>query len=115
MANTALADQIDLVRQQLTSIDAQLARSGGSAQGLEDLKGAVDNLRTSVWAILTASRTGNYPGFIARFRLRRGIDILKHILADLESEVGGKLLPEHSEMQIMIQQVTERIGRVRGN
>lgn len=115
MPSNALTDQIELVRQQLTSIDAQLVRSGGSAQGLEDLKGAVDNLRTSVWAILTASRTGNYPGFISRFRLRRAIDILKHIMADLEAEGGGKLLPEHSEMQIMMQQVAERIGRARAS
>jgi hypothetical protein len=111
MTESALNQQIAQLRAQLTTVDAQLARSGGNAEGLEDLKAAVDNLRTNVWAVLSASRSANYPGFITRFRLRRGIDILRQILADLEHE--GALHPEHSEMQILMQQLHERIGRSR--
>jgi hypothetical protein len=110
----SLAEQIAELRRQLTTVDAQLAKSGENAGGLEDLKVAVDNLRTSVWAVLSASRSSNYPEFIARFRLRRGIDILRQVLGDLESETGKALHSEHSEMQILMQQLTERIGRLRG-
>ena len=113
MTDNTLAQQIDALRRQLTTVDAQLARSGQNAEGLEDLKGAVDNLRTSVWAVLSASRTANYPGFITRFRLRRSIDILKTILADLDSDSGRILHPEHSELQILMQQLNERVGRLR--
>ncbi|HXW96366.1 MAG TPA: hypothetical protein VEI47_02190 [Gemmatimonadales bacterium] len=113
MADATLTQQIAQLRQQLTTVDAQLAKSSGNAEGLEDLKAAVDNLRTSVWAVLSASRSSNYPGFITRFRLRRGIDILKQVLADLEGASGQALHPEHSEIQILMQQLHDRIGRIR--
>ncbi len=113
MTDTTLLQQIADLRRQLTTVDAQLARSGQNAEGLEDLKGAVDNLRTSVWAVLSASRSANYPAFITRFRLRRSIDGLKGILADLDSDAGKILHPEHSELQILMQQLNERVGRLR--
>ncbi|HXI19522.1 MAG TPA: hypothetical protein VNH46_00470, partial [Gemmatimonadales bacterium] len=96
---------------QLNTVDAQLAKSGGAPEGLEDLKVAVDSLRTSVWAVLSASRTSNYDAFISRFRLRRGIDTLRSIMAGLEG--GGQVHPEHSELQILMQQLHEKIGRLR--
>ncbi|HEY7682220.1 MAG TPA: hypothetical protein VH879_06220 [Gemmatimonadales bacterium] len=113
MTDDNLGRQVALLRQQLTVVDSQLAKNGGKAEGLEDLKAIVDNLRTSVWAVLSASRSGNYPNFITRFRLRRGIDILRQILSDLESEGGRVLQPEHSEMQILMKQLLDRIGRIR--
>jgi hypothetical protein len=113
MTEPGLVSQIAQLRNQLTLVDAQLAKSEGAPEGLEDLKTAVDNVRTSVWAVLSASRTSNYPGFIARFRLRRGIDILRAVQADLDSEHGKTIHPEHSEMQILLQQINERIGRLR--
>ena len=112
MTDSTLVKQIEDLRRQLTTVDAQLAKSGQNAEGLEDLKGTVDSLRTSVWAVLSASRSSNYPGFITRFRLRRGIDTIKTIIADLDSEAGKILHPEHSELQILMQQVNERIGRL---
>jgi hypothetical protein len=113
MSDSVLASQIAQLRSQLTSVDTQLAKSSGAPEGLEDLKDAVDNLRTSVWAVLSASRTSNYPGFITRFRLRRCIDILRAVLTDLDTEAGNALHSEHSEMQILLQQISERIGRIR--
>lgn len=113
MTDDTLSQQIAQLRSQLTTVDAQLARSGGNAEGLEDLKAAVDNLRTSVWAVLSASRSSNYPGFITRFRLRRGIDILRQVLADIEADGGKVAHPEYSEIQILTQQLNERIGRGR--
>jgi hypothetical protein len=110
MTDDSLAVQIAALRLQLTTVDGQLAKSGSNAEGLEDLKAAVDNLRTNVWAVLSASRSANYPGFITRFRLRRGIDILKQVSSDVD---GGVLHPEHSEMQILMQQLSEKIGRLR--
>jgi hypothetical protein len=114
MSDPTLAQHVAQLRQQLTTVDQQLAKSGDHAEGLEDLKAAVDNLRTSVWAVLSASRSANYPGFITRFRLRRTIDVLRQVLTDLEGSGGQTLHPEHSEMQILMKQLLERIGRLRG-
>ncbi|MFN8647505.1 MAG: hypothetical protein U0104_12125 [Gemmatimonadales bacterium] len=114
MTQAGLEEQIAQLRAQLTTVDAQLARSVGTPEGLEDLKAAVDNVRTSVWAVLSASRSSNYPGFIARFRLRRGIDILRQIAGDLEAEGPKGLHPEHVEIQVILQQLNEKIGHLRG-
>jgi DNA repair exonuclease SbcCD ATPase subunit len=112
MSDPLLGQQIEQLRKQLSTVDAQLAK-GTANEGLEDLKGAVDNLRTSVWAVLSASRTSNYPGFISRFRLRRSIDILRTIVADLDNDAERILHPEHSEMQILMQQINDRIGKLK--
>lgn len=113
MTQESLEQQIAQLRAQLTTVDTQLARSStGTPEGLEDLKAAVDNLRTSVWAVLSASRSSNYPGFIARFRLRRGIDILRQILGDLEADGAKGLHAEHTEIQVLLQQLNERIGHL---
>jgi hypothetical protein len=113
MTDQGLSGEIDQLRGQLAKVEAQLAKSAGAPEGLEDLKAAVDSLRISVWAVLSASRSSNYPGFIARFRLRRGIEILRSILADLETEAGRAPQPEHSELQILMQQLNEKVGRLR--
>ncbi len=111
MTDDTLSQQVAQLRSQLTTVDAQLAKSGSNAEGLEDLKAAVDNLRTSVWAVLSASRSSNYPGFITRFRLRRAIDILRQVLADIETDGGKVAHPEYSELQILMEQINDRIGR----
>ena len=46
MTDPLLGQQIEQLRKQLSTVDAQLAK-GTAGEGLEDLKGAVDNLRPS--------------------------------------------------------------------
>jgi hypothetical protein len=113
MTDETLQQQVGQLRQMLNAIDSQLARTGSAPQeGLEDLKRAVDTLRTNVWAILSAARSKDYQVFIERFKLRRAIDITKGILADIDSGTSTHLLPEHSELQIMLKQLGEGIGRL---
>jgi hypothetical protein len=97
----------------LSTIDGQLARSGTPPEGLEDLKKAVDSLRTSVWAILSAGRSANYKSLVERFRLRRALDTNRGIVADIDAGITTTLLPEHTELQILAQQLFERIGHLK--
>ncbi|MBL8977798.1 MAG: hypothetical protein JNM53_05280, partial [Gemmatimonadetes bacterium] len=46
-------------------------------------------------------------------RARRGIDILKQIAQDIDTEGNRGLHPEHVEMQLLMQQLVERIGHLR--
>lgn len=114
MTTAPLDQQIADLRRALTAVDAQLARGSSAPAGLEDLKEAVDNMRTNVWAVLSASRSRDYPEFIARFRLRRAIDILKQVAADIESESERGALPEFAELQIQMQRVQEAMRRTGG-
>ena len=111
MTTDPLVEQVAQLRRQLTAVDAQLARASGAPAGLEDLKEAVDNMRTNVWAVLSASRSKDYAEFIARFRLRRAIDILKQVVAQIEAEGGSGTLPEFAELQIQWRRVEETMAR----
>jgi prefoldin subunit 5 len=113
MADQQLDQQIADLRARLHAIDGQLGKASGAPEGLEDLKSAVDSLRNNVWAILSASRSSNYHVNVERFRLRRAMEITKGLIAEIESGAMKTLHPEHSELQIMLQQLNERIGRLR--
>jgi hypothetical protein len=112
MSDEALQHQVKDLRAMLTTIDAQLARNLSAPEGLEELKRAVDTLRTNVWAILAASRSKDYQVFIVRFRLRRAIDIARGILHDIESGATTSLHPEHSELQIILDRLRDEIGKL---
>jgi hypothetical protein len=113
MTTDPLAQQIAQLRNQLTAVDAQLARGSSAPAGLEDLKEAVDNMRTNVWAVLSASRSKDYPEFIARFRLRRAIDILKQVTEEIDQSGRRGALPEFAELQIQMQRAQEAMARSR--
>ena len=113
MADEPLTQQVVALRNMLNTLDSRLAKTSTPPGGLEDLKRAVDSLRTSVWAILSASGSANYSASMERFRLRRLIDFTRSILAELEANAAASLHPEHGELQIISQQLVERIGRLR--
>src|SRR4029453_3279693 len=113
MADQPLKQQIGDLRKRLSTIDGQLNKVGGAPEGLEDLKAAVDSLRNNVWAILSASRTSNYHVNVERFRLLRAIEIPQGHTGKIDNGQMKTLHPEHSELQIVLQQLNERIGRLR--
>ena len=113
MADENLSQQIETLRGMLTSIDGRLTKAGSAPEGLEDLKRAVDSLRTSVWAILSASRSSNYHVQLERFRLRRAIDGARSIMAEMDNGTLKGYHPEHDELQIVYQQMVERIGHLK--
>jgi hypothetical protein len=113
MADASLSQQVTAIRTMLDGLDAQLAQAQAPPEGLEDLKRTVDNLRTNVWAILSASKSANYQTLIERFKLRRAIDITRNVLTEIESGKSTGLQPEHIELQILSQQLIERIGRLK--
>ena len=113
MAEESLSHQVVTLRNMLNVFDAQLAQTATPPGGLEDLKRAVDNLRTSVWAVLSAAGSANFQASLERFKLRRLIDFTRGILAEMDGGGMTTLHPEHAELQIISQQLVERIGRLR--
>ncbi len=112
MSDKPLQQQVSDLRAMLTAIDAQLGKAATPPEGLEELKRAVDTLRTNVWAILSAARSRDYQVFLERFKLRRAIDITRGLLGDIESGASKQLLPEHSELQIILRRLNEEIGKL---
>jgi hypothetical protein len=71
------------IRKALDSFDAGVGSR--PAEGIRDLSLAVDNLRRSVWAVLTTRHSGNYEDFLARIRVRRATECCEEVLADLHA------------------------------
>jgi hypothetical protein len=112
MANEPLPQQLMMLRSLLDDVDARLTRAPVLPAGLEDLKRSVDTLRTNMWAILSAGHGALAPVRVERLKLRRAIEGIKAVRAGLTA-TGGKLHPEHIELQLIARELANEIGKLR--
>ena len=112
MADETLVQQLVTLRTLLDEVDARLARTPVIPEGLEDLKGSVDTLRTNMWAILSAGQGTVAQVRIERLKLRRALEGLRAIRAGLTPEWAGALHPEHLELQSVARELAEHIGKL---
>ena len=113
MTDETLPQQLAALRSLLSEVDARLSRAPGPPTGLEDLKRSVDTLRTNIWAILSAGRGANSPAMVERFKLRRAIDGIRAVRDEISSGSSTTLHPEHIELQLLAQELTGQIGKLR--
>jgi hypothetical protein len=112
MENEPLAQQLVKLRSLLDEVDTRLTRAPVVPAGLEDLKRSVDTLRTNMWAVLSAGHGASAPVRVERLKLRRAIEGIKAVRAGLNSN-GGKLHPEHIELQLIARDLADQIGKLR--
>ena len=74
---------IDAVRSALNVLDASPGAANHSTEGLRDLARAVDDLRSSIWAVLEGEHAGDYEGFLARVRVSRATGLFEDVLSEL--------------------------------
>ena len=74
------------IRNALDVLEAKVGEEDRPSEGVRDLGRAVDDLRRSVWAVLTTRHSGNYQDFLARVRIRRATECCEELLADLHAE-----------------------------
>ena len=86
MSNEELGKCIRQLRSALNIIDADIALGEPPAEAVQALVRAVDNVRTSVWAVLSAEHSGDYQSFLSRIRVHRATETCDEILADLYAE-----------------------------
>jgi hypothetical protein len=111
MADEPLAQQLSTLRSLLDDVDARLTRAPALPEGVEDLKRSVDTLRTNMWAILSAGQGALAPIRVERLKLRRAVEGIRAIRASLTD--GGKLHPEHIELQLIARELIDQIGKLR--
>ena len=93
MADDDLRRGMDELRSALNIIEEGSSISAPPAAGLRDLGQAVDNVRKSAWAVLTAEHSGDYQGFLAKIRVRRAIELCQDVLTDLYSDTISPDMP----------------------
>lgn len=96
-----LGERLTRVRGELEAIERELAGGAIPEGGLEDFKLAVDHIRMTTWAALTAEQARRQGGGtdlsprIASFRVQRATEMCRNATRDVES---GKINPDALEV-----------------
>lgn len=92
-----LVAEVRQLKETLTEIEQRLATSHVPRAVVEDLKAAVDHIRLSLWAMLSAGeheKGAQTSTLLARFRLRRAEEILSQITQDIGIGAIESHMPE---------------------
>ncbi len=106
-----LREQMDRVRSILNILQADASAGQHPAEGARDLGKAVDDLRRTVWAVLTARHSGDYDSYLARIRVRRATESCEEVLAEL---YAGTLTPDTPGLFTLYAAISEILGLQRG-
>jgi hypothetical protein len=94
MAEPTIAQQMATLKSTLRAIEVRLALGRPPAEGFDEFKSVLDDIRNRLWGLL--STTGDdYRTFQERFRIRRAIELCREMGVDLRS---GSLSARHSEL-----------------
>jgi hypothetical protein len=86
MSSDELRETIEELRNAIGIIEQGMESDEPPEEGMRDLGLAVDNVRKSVWATLSAEYSDDYPSFLAKMRVRRANEICQDVLSDLYAE-----------------------------
>jgi hypothetical protein len=109
MTDETLAQQLTALSALLAEVEERLARAPAAPVGLEVLKHSVDNLRTSMWAILSAGHGVSAPQRVERLKLRRAIDGIRAIQTDLVAGAAIRRHAEHEELQQAARELADQL------
>lgn len=104
-----LAASIAQVRGALDVLDARGIGEERRSEIARDLGVAVDNLRRTVWAVLTTKHSGDIESFLARIRMRRATEICEEALADLYAGTVSLETPGLFEFHLALTDLTRRM------
>ncbi len=84
-----ISARIASLKRDLEAIEVEFGRSSADQAALKELKSTVDNIRLSVWAVLTAAQANDKTAarqVVARFRIRRATELARNVLLDVRNE-----------------------------
>lgn len=84
------------------------------SEAIRDLSWTVDQLRQSIWAVLTAEFAGDLAGFLGRIRVRRANMLLKGVLADMYAEAVPRNMPGIPEFRDTLKKLTRALAESDG-
>jgi hypothetical protein len=94
MAEPSFADQMSSLNSTLRAIEVRLALGPAPAEGLEDFKSALDDMRLRLWGLLSAAGGGD-SSFQELFRIRRATEMNRGLGTELRS---GSISGRHREL-----------------
>ena len=113
MSYDDLRKGVGQIRTALDVLEASVEKEDPPSEGVRDLGLAVDDLRRSVWAVLTTRHSGKYQDFLARIRIRRATECCEDMLADLHAETVTSNTPGLSVFHATIRELVKLAGGVK--
>jgi hypothetical protein len=97
----------------LRTLEEQVAHGETITPGLENFKSALDELRLRAWGLLMATAADDPRGFQAHFRILRGRDMCRALIADLETGKLSGRQPELPELAAAATDLATTVERAR--
>jgi hypothetical protein len=111
MAEPSFAEQISTLNSTLRAIEVRLALGRAPVEGLEDFKGALDDMRLRLWGLLGSAGGEDSRGFQERFRIRRAIEMCRSLATDLRSGSVSGRHPELGSLKEASEELVQGIQR----
>ncbi|UCG87451.1 MAG: hypothetical protein JSW71_02590 [Gemmatimonadota bacterium] len=105
-----LNEVIRQLKEALDRIDLSLAWENLPVAAIEEFKMVLDDVRTSLLALVAAGGPSDYNRSLRRLRMRRATQICENTLASL---VGGTITPrtpEYAELKSTATETLEQVG-----
>jgi hypothetical protein len=107
-----LSELVPELKSALDAIEMELAEEDVSPLVLEDFKVTVDSVRTSVLALLTAKDSGDYYGFVRKYRLRRAAQVCQNVLSGLIDKTINADTPGLDQLHATVDETLERLEQL---
>ena len=104
-----LTRELAAVREALDQLESQMDLEPVSAAALEAFKVIVDNVRNSVFAMITAEDPAEYRSFIRKYRLRRAAQVCQNVLAGLVDGTIDVRTPGFDQLQSTVGETLARL------
>lgn len=107
----AMIERIARLKAMLHEIEAEITRDNPPPDILRDFKGAVDDVRTSVWAAMTADGSQGYRSVLAQLRSARIAEMLEHLMLDLETGALPRNTPSFLSLREQVLSAADQLRR----
>ena len=112
MQQCSLAEQVQQLKAQLEQIDNKLQTEPLPIVALEDLKNAVDHLRSTLWALMTDESPDAVTSKLITFRLVRATEICRQVQLDIDASEIGIDSPHLPKLREALRLTTDRVERL---
>ncbi|MFQ5777618.1 MAG: hypothetical protein ACE5IP_06385 [Terriglobia bacterium] len=115
MGEEKLVEQVEQLRHSLLGIEKEIASGSVPVTVLKDFKMAVDHARMTVWAVLSTAQTDQHKviaSAIARFRLRRMVEMCQQTITDLKRGEIDQATPELPLFQATLKDTLDQAHRL---
>ena len=105
----ALNERVSKLRSALETIEREVVVGAVSRDTLEEFKLAIDHIRISIWAMLTEQHSGGHEAIVARYRMKRVVEICRHLLLDIDTGLVSATEPELVEFRNVLEDTANRV------